>query len=127
MTDLRKITVVLGEFSAPMSHGLAHILSHDSRVELVARALKPGPLEKTVSAQSPDVALLNEQAAASRSLVSSLCTAHPSLSIVVLAHEPSRQFALCLLSYGVAACIPRDSSAEDILEAIHLTVVDGIH
>ena len=79
-------------------------------------------LETTVAERSPDVALLNGHAAGSRQLVGRLTSLHPQLRIVALANEPSRSYALRLLTYGVSACISSDASASDILAAIHLSV-----
>jgi DNA-binding NarL/FixJ family response regulator len=121
-TASSKISAVLGEFGTPMSRGLTEILGEDSNIEVIGAALGPALLERTVAARSPDVALLSGQTAGSRQLVSRLTSLHPGLRIVVLANEPSRSYALRLLTYGVAACICSDASASDILAAIHLSV-----
>lgn len=103
MSDPRKITAVLGDFSTPMSRGLEQILSEDSDIEVIGGALGPGRLEATVRAQSSDIALLNGRTGSRRGLIRNLTSAHPALRIVVVADDPSRSYALGLLTCGVAS------------------------
>ncbi|HEY4427674.1 MAG TPA: response regulator transcription factor [Solirubrobacteraceae bacterium] len=117
-----RISAVLGEFGTPMSRGLTAILGEDADIEIIGAALGPALLEQAVAERSPDVALLSGQTAGSRLLVGRLTSLHPALRIVVLANEPSRSYALRLLTYGVAACVSSDATAEDILAAIHMSV-----
>jgi DNA-binding NarL/FixJ family response regulator len=117
-----KISAVLGEFGTTMGRGLEEILGEDSGIEVIGAALGPALLETVVAERLPDVALLNGQAAGSRQLVGRLTSLHPQLRIVAFANEPSRPYALRLLTHGVSACISSDASASDILAAIHLSV-----
>lgn len=121
-TARSKITVVLGQFGTPMGRGLAQILSEDSGIEVIAAALEPALLAETLATRAPDVALLSGQAASSRQLVVTLTSLHPGLRIVAVANEPSRAYALRLITYGVAACLSSNASAADILGAIRLAL-----
>jgi DNA-binding NarL/FixJ family response regulator len=126
MTQTTKVTAVVGELGTVMSRGLGQILAEDTRIELLGANIGLQPLETMITRHVPDVAVIGDTATAVPPLLGRLRAAHPALNIIVLAHEPSRSYALSLLARGAAACISRDSSASDILAAIHLTV-DGKH
>lgn len=113
---------MLGRFGTSMALGLEQILGRDGRIEVIARAASAAELERVVAASAPDVALLNGQSAASRQLVTRLLSLHPALRIIALANDPSRSYALRLLSYGVAACISSDAPESDVLGAVQLTL-----
>jgi DNA-binding NarL/FixJ family response regulator len=118
------LTAVLGEFSAPMALGLAQILGEEPTIELLDGPLTPTRMMRLPAERAADVALLGEREASSRALIDSLAGGVPAVRVIVLAHEPSRAYALRLLSYGVSACISRDSSTADILAAVRL-VAEG--
>src|ERR1700685_3426646 len=124
MTQAIKVTAVVGELGTVMSRGLGQILAEDSDIELLGDDLGPQPLEVAITKYVPDVAVIGDVATAVPPLLCRLRAAHPALGIVVLANEPSRSYALSLLARGASTCISRDSSAADILAAIHLTA-DG--
>jgi DNA-binding NarL/FixJ family response regulator len=124
MAQAVKVKTVIGELGTAMGRGVGQILAEDADIELLGEDLGQQPLEVLITRQVPDVAVIGDTATAVPSLLRRLRAAHPALNIVVLAHEPSRAYALNLLACGAAACISRDSSASDILAAIHLTA-DG--
>jgi DNA-binding NarL/FixJ family response regulator len=124
MAQVVKVKTVIGELGTAMGRGVGQILAEDADVELLGEDLGRQPIEVKITMQAPDVAVIGDTATAVPSMLRRLKAAHPALNILVLAHEPSHAYALNLLACGASACIPRDSSAADILAAVHL-VADG--
>lgn len=120
MTEAIKVTAVIGELGTAMGRGVGQILAEDSDIELLGEDLCQQPLEVLITRQAPDVAVIGDIATAVPSMLRRLRAAHPALSIVVLAHEPSPAYASSLLACGAAACISRDASADVILTAVRL-------
>jgi DNA-binding NarL/FixJ family response regulator len=116
------ITALTGDFGSVMNRGLVQVLAEDPRIELVGDGIAAAALEQAVVGRAPDVAVLNGTTVVVRPLVCRVSRARPSARIGVLAHEPSRAYALSLLADGASACISRDASAAEILQAVHLAV-----
>jgi DNA-binding NarL/FixJ family response regulator len=117
------ITVVLGRFDALVAHGLEQILREDRDVEILDTDLDRTALEQAVSVQAPRVAILDEADVADPSALDHLMAARPLIGIVVLAHLPTVAYGMRLLAGG-ANCVAKESSAENILAAVHIAA-DG--
>jgi DNA-binding NarL/FixJ family response regulator len=116
----RSVNVVAGEFEDLVALGLADLLEDDPSVQLVARDVSLERLEAVLEEHEPAVALLNLGALPSASVIYELQATHPETHIVVLANRPSAAEATQMLSFGAAACIPKEAQARDIVTAIHL-------
>jgi DNA-binding NarL/FixJ family response regulator len=121
MAQAVKVKTVIGELGTAMGRGVGQILAEDADIELLGEDIGQQPLEVLITRQLPDVAVIGDTATAVPSMLRRLKAAHPALNIVVLAHEPSHAYASNLLACGASACIPQDSSAADILAAVHIT------
>ena len=112
--------MVVGEFEDLVALGLADLLEDDPSVQLVARDVSLERLEAVLEEHEPAVALLNLGALPSASVIYELQASRPETHIVVLANRPSAAEATQMLSFGAAACIPKEAQARDIVTAIHL-------
>jgi DNA-binding NarL/FixJ family response regulator len=72
------------------------------------------------------VALINFGALRSPVDVNRLHIAHPGTRLLVMAHRPTPTDGSQLLAFGATACLPKESRAHDILEAIRLAA-RGLH
>jgi len=117
--DDKYIAVALGRFDALLGRGLRQILSEDPRLQIVDTDLDNAALERIVAQQTPLIALLDEESVANPSVLPRLRASQPTIGIVVLAHRPARACGMRLLAAG-ASCLPKDTSAADILAAVHI-------
>ncbi len=122
--DDGRISVVLGQFGTVIDCGLRHVLGEDRGLHVVGECLDHAALEVTVAQLAPRVAVLSEASLAGGYVRKRLWAIQPNVGLVVLAHRPTRAYGARLLASGVAACVPIDASASDILGAIRLAA-DG--
>ena len=116
----QRVRVIAGVFEDLVAFGLARLLQDDPSVELVASDVSLERLDAAIAEHEPAVALLNLGALPSASVIYELQGSHPETHIVVLANRPSSAEATQMLSFGAAACIPKEAQARDIVTAIHL-------
>ncbi len=116
----RRVPVVAGEFEDLVAFGLRHLLDDDGSVELVESDVPLPRLEDAIERHRPAVVLLNFGSLRSPAVVYGLHEAHPDTHFVVLANRPTTAEATQMLSFGAAACIPKETQARDIITAIHL-------
>lgn len=121
--DNGRITVVLAQFGAVIGRGLRGVLDEDCDLSIVGEELDCAALELAVAQLRPRVAVLGETTLGGRSLLRRLWAVQPDIGLVVLAHRPTRAHGARLLESGVAAYLPLDAAAHDILSAIHLAAV----
>jgi DNA-binding NarL/FixJ family response regulator len=117
------ITVVLGRFDALLARGLTQILREDRDIEIIGSDLDRAALAQAVSAQAPQVAVINEAEVADPSALDRLMAARQAIGIVVLAHLPTVAYGTRLFAEGVS-CVAKEASAENILAAVHIAA-DG--
>jgi DNA-binding NarL/FixJ family response regulator len=115
--EARRSTVLLGRFSPLLGCGLAQILSEDGSIRLIDG--DPDGLGCAITRLRPNVVVLD---AVDSSLVRQLRALHPTVGIIVLAHDPGRLYAAELIAAG-ASCLAIEASALDILAAIHRAAV----
>jgi len=106
-----------------LSRGLTQILREDRSVRIIGADLDGAALEHVVAAQAPRVAILDEATVGERSILERMRAAQPMLGIVVLAHLPTVAYGMRLFAGG-ASCVAKESSADNILAAVHITA-DG--
>jgi DNA-binding NarL/FixJ family response regulator len=117
------ITVVLAQFGAVIGRGLRGLLDEDRDLSIVGEELDCAALELAVAESRPRVAVLGETTLGGRSLLRRLWAVQPDIGLVVLVHRPTRAHGARLLESGVAAYLPLDAAAHEILSAIHLAAV----
>jgi DNA-binding NarL/FixJ family response regulator len=116
------VTAVLGRFDPLLGYGLAHVLSVDPTVCVLARDLGVAELERTVLNHAPAVAVLDEKT--EPSVLKRLRSLQPATGVIILADSPSHAYGMNLLTSG-ATCLARSASTADILAAIHFTARGG--
>jgi DNA-binding NarL/FixJ family response regulator len=120
------ITVAVGQFGDVISRGLLEVLGDDRGLQVVEVGLDHAALELAVAHCDARVVVLDEDSVTTSSVSKRLCTARPSIGLVVLAHRPSRAYAVRMLAFGVTACLSTDAPAREILRAVRLAA-DGRH
>ncbi len=118
-----RITVILAQFGAVVGRGLREVLGEDPDLSIVGEDLDRAALELAVVQLRPRVAVLGEAILDGRSLLRRLRAVQPDIGLVMLAHQPTPAHGARLLESGVAAYLPLDAAAHDILSAIHLAAV----
>lgn len=126
MTAEQPITIVVGQLGSVIRQGLLQILGEDRGLWVVAADLDHAALELAVSRRDAQVAILDEDSAIAPSLATRLSAAPSRVGLVVLAHRPTRTYAVRTLALGVTACLSTDSPAPDIRRAVRLAA-DGRH
>ncbi len=115
-----RVPVVAGEFEDLTAYGLRRLLGEDDSVEMVAGDVRLEDLETVLDEHDGAVVLLNFGSLPSATVIYNLHRAHPTSHVVVLANRPTTAEATQMLSFGAAACIPKETQARDIITAIHL-------
>lgn len=115
-----RVPVVAGQFEDLTAFGLRRLLDEDDSVELVAGDVPLSDLEPVLDQHERAVLLLNFGSLPSANLIYNLHRSHPECHVVVLANRPTTTEATQMLSFGAAACIPKETQARDIITAIHL-------
>ena len=115
-----RVPVVAGQFEDLTAFGLRRLLDEDESVELVAGDVALEDLEAVLDEHDGAVVLLNFGSLPSATVVYGIHRAHPDSHVVVLANRPTTAEATQMLSFGAAACIPKETQARDIITAIHL-------
>jgi DNA-binding NarL/FixJ family response regulator len=115
-----RVPVVAGEFEDLTAFGLRRLLEEDESVEMVAGDVSLEDLETVLDEHDGAVVLLNFGSLPSATVIYNLHRAHPASHVVVLANRPTTAEATQMLSFGAAACIPKEIQARDIITAIHL-------
>jgi NarL family two-component system response regulator LiaR len=110
------VTVVAGLLDPLVGRGLIDVLREDGRVEIVAADLDRRGLERMVLQSRPRVAVVGETVG--ESLLGRLKAQRPAPAVVVIAHEPTPQRGMRLLSAG-ATCIAQSADVSEILAAVH--------
>lgn len=111
------VTVAIGRFEPLVDRGLIDVLREDHHVDVLASGLDDHALEVMAAEQMPQVVILDE--AAERSAFGRLRETAPTTRVVVLAHEPAREYGMRLLAAG-ATCVARNAPAVDLVAAVHL-------
>jgi DNA-binding NarL/FixJ family response regulator len=120
------VTVLVGEFGTLIARGLHQLLEEDDGFRVAGVNVSPTSLKGLLAERTGQVAILDEMSVANQSVVRRLRAEWPELGLLVLAHRPTRAYAVRLLACGVAACVPKDAPAAEILKAIRLAA-DGTH
>jgi DNA-binding NarL/FixJ family response regulator len=115
-----RVPVVAGKFEDLTAFGLRRLLGEDESVELVASDVALEDIEASLDRHDGAVVLLNFGSLPSATVIYNIHRSHPDSHVVVLANRPTTAEATQMLSFGAAACIPKETQARDIITAIHL-------
>jgi DNA-binding NarL/FixJ family response regulator len=115
-----RVPVVAGQFEDLTAFGLRRLLDGDESVELVASDVRLEDIEAALDRHDGAVVLLNFGSLPSATVIYNINRSHPDSHVVVLANRPTTAEATQMLSFGAAACIPKETQARDIITAIHL-------
>jgi DNA-binding NarL/FixJ family response regulator len=124
-SDVKRITIALGQFGALIGRGLVEVLQEDESLSLIGSDLDSAALERALAQQKPDIAILDEARVTEPSLLARLLGAQPEIGLVVMAHLPSRAYAARLLAAG-ATCLSKEASDAEIRATIH-HAAEGCH
>lgn len=114
--DADPVTVVAGLLDPLVGRGLIDVLREDGRVVILAADLDRRALERMVLQSGPRVAVVGETVG--ENLLGRLRAHRPAPAVVVIAHEPTPQHGMRLLSAG-ATCIAQSAGVEEILATVH--------
>ncbi len=114
------ITVLIARFEDLFARGLRAYIEEDGVLRLVATDVEPSSLDRRLSALTPTVAILNFSALRSPADVHHVHAAHRATRLLVLADHPTPAQANQMLAFGATACLPKETQARDVLNAIHL-------
>jgi two-component system nitrate/nitrite response regulator NarL len=109
------VTVVVGCFDSLVRPGLTGALSEGRCIRILARDVQSAALESIVVTRAPQVVVVNETVAGS--VLECLRGIAPRTGVLVLAHDPSREFGMGVLATG-ATCLARNVSAADLVATV---------
>lgn len=115
------IAVAVGRIARLARGGLVDDLRIDPRIRVLADNLDASSLEAIVAQGVVHVAVLDEAAVQSASLLTAIA---PSIGLLVLAREPSPVYGRALVASGVS-CLDWDVASEDVRAAVRLAVDGG--
>lgn len=114
------ITLATGEFEDLVALGLERLIGAQENLRLVARGVPWDGLGPTLSEHGPSVLVLNFGSLPSLAALRELIQDHEATRVVVLANRPSATECNQMLSFGVSACISKETQGRDVINAIHL-------
>lgn len=121
MVQLRSpISVLIARFDDLVARGLRTYIEEDAALSIVASDVETSQLTERLAALKPRVALLNFGALRSAADVHRIHAGEPATRLLVLAHHPTAAQANQILAFGAAGCLPKETEARDVLNAIHL-------
>lgn len=114
------VTVLIARFEDLLARGLCAYIEEDMALSLVATDVETTALKGHLAVLEPTVAILNFSALRSPADVHHVHAAHPATELLVLADRPTAAQANQVLAFGATACLPKETQARDVLNAIHL-------
>jgi DNA-binding NarL/FixJ family response regulator len=120
MRSKATIAVAVGRFESVIGEGLLKTLEADPGLRVVGAGLDHGALERAIVRRKAQVAILAEDSVAGPAVPRRLRAAPADLGLVVLAHRPSRAYALRVLACGVSVCLSTDASPREIVRGVRL-------
>jgi len=109
-------TVALARFDDLVARGLRAYIEEDPQLELVGHDLDHDGLRSILSRDSPKVAVVGYLPPNVRELRVDF----PKTQVVVLAQRPTAAHCGQMIAVGAAACLPEQTEARDVMNAIHL-------
>jgi DNA-binding NarL/FixJ family response regulator len=117
-TKMRRcMSVLIGRYDASKFPGLAEGLHDDPSLRVTSACVDGVELERLVVRECPHVVLTD--GAIDQGVISRLGARRPSVSVVVLADQPSLLYRSMLLAAGVV-CVASGVAADDVVATVHL-------
>jgi len=114
------ITLALAQFEDIVNVGLRSLIEGDPHLQLVAADVAPDALGQTLTAEHPDVLILNFGSLSRPAQLRELHAAFPDVRLMVLADSPSTAECRQLIGFGATACLAKTTEARDVLHTIYL-------
>ena len=114
------ITVAIARFEDLLALGLRALLADDPSVSIVAHDIAPERISVLLRAHQPRVLILDVGALRDHAQVRELSVQHRHTRLVLLGEDRSTAESAQLLAFGASACLPKDTQARDVRNAIHL-------
>jgi DNA-binding NarL/FixJ family response regulator len=114
------ITIAVAHFEDIVNRGLQSLIDGDRHLRLVATDISPTEMKATLSALSPDVAILNFASLSRPSELRDLHAEFPGVALMVLANNPSTAECRQMIGFGATACLAKTTEARDVLHTIYL-------
>jgi DNA-binding NarL/FixJ family response regulator len=120
--------IVLGCFDPLLERGLRAVLD-DHGLDVILAGVDEASIGPAVEELRPDVAIFDETTSLSPTLLEQITLAHPSISVMVLAHHPS-DLAIAPLSGARATYISKAAPVHELISSLtrrkeETTVEDG--
>jgi DNA-binding NarL/FixJ family response regulator len=114
------ITVAVAHFEDLLALGLRALLAEDPSVSVIAQDVAYERIPVVLRAQRPRVLILDVARLRDLAQVRTLSVEHPYTHLVLLGAGLSAAECAQLLAFGASACLPKDTQARDVRNAIHL-------
>lgn len=114
------VTLATGEFEDLVALGLEGLISGQDNLRLVARGVSWEDIGPALAEHDPAVLILNFGSLPSLAALRELLLEHEATRVVVLANRPSATECNQMLSFGVSACISKETQGRDVVNAVHL-------
>lgn len=114
------MTLATGEFEDLVALGLERLIGGQDNLRLVARGVAWNEIGPALAEHGPAVLILNFGSLPSLAALRELLLEHEATRVVVLANRPSATECNQMLSFGVSACVSKETQGRDVVNAIHL-------
>lgn len=98
--------------------GLADLLSHDPRIEVVGAATGPSEALASIASLEPDVVVVDAALPGSLDNIRVICAARPAVRVVATAVPDRDSEVIACAEAGAAGYATRDASATDLADVI---------
>jgi DNA-binding NarL/FixJ family response regulator len=114
------ITVAITRFEDLLALGLRTLLLNDPSVCVVAHDIAPERIGVLLRAHRPQVLILDVGALRDLGQLRELGVEHPHTRLVALGQGLSDGESSQAIAFGASACLPKDTQARDLQNAIHI-------
>ena len=121
------IKIIIADDHPLIREGFKKILSQESDIEIIAIAENGAELLKILSKTECDVVVadLNMPGRHGVDLIKDIKSAHPKIKILVVSAYSEEEFGMRLLKSGIYGYVPKDSAAEELVDAIRTVSLGG--
>lgn len=114
------ITVAITRFEDLFALGLRTLLENDPSVRVVAHDIAHERIGVLLRAHRPDVLILDVGALRDLGRLREISVEHPHTRLVAIGQGLSDGESSQAIAFGASACLPKDTQARDLLNAIHI-------
>jgi DNA-binding NarL/FixJ family response regulator len=114
------ITVAIARFEDLLALGLRTLLANDPSVCVVAHDIAHERIGVLLRAHGPRVLILDVGALRDLGQLRELGVEHPHTRLVALGQGLSDAESSQVIAFGASACLPKDTQARDLQNAIHI-------